>query len=128
MRDPAPKRLLWIASAHKDICDFPEDVRRLMGFALFLAQTGAKHPDAKPLRGFQGAGVLEVLDDFDGSTFRTVYTVRFEDAIYVLHAFQKKSRRGVATPKRDIELIRERYEAAKRDYAQRLVVSAGERK
>lgn len=75
------------------------------GYALYLAQTGGKHPDAKPLKGFTGAGVLEVVEDFDGDTYRTVYTVRLSDAVYVLHAFQKKSKRGAATPRREIDLI-----------------------
>jgi len=125
MNGPAPKRLRWIASAHKDLCEFPAEVQRLMGFALYLAQTGGKHPTAKPLRGFHGAGVLEVVDDFDGDAFRTVYTVRFEDAVYVLHAFQKKSKTGIATPKHDLDLVQERYEAAKRDYALRHASRAG---
>ncbi len=79
-----------------------------MGYALYLAQTGGKHPRARPLRGFAGAGVLEVVDDFDGDTYRCVYTVRFPAAIYVLHAFQKKSSHGHATPRADMELIRAR--------------------
>jgi phage-related protein len=83
-----------------------------MGFALYLAQMGGKHPDAKPLRGFGGAGVLEVVDDFAGDTYRAVYTVRLSTAVYVLHAFQKKSKRGIATPKQDMELIRARLRRA----------------
>ena len=78
-----------------------------MGFALYQAQLGGKHIAAKPLRGFKGAGVVEVVDDHDGDAFRAVYTVRFADAVYVLHAFQKKSKRGAATPKRDMDLIRD---------------------
>lgn len=98
----------------KDLCGFPEDVRQVMGYALYLAQTGVKHGSAKPLRGFGGAGVLEVVEDHDGDTYRTVYTVRFADSVYVLHAFQKKSKRGIATPKHDIDLIRDRLEASSR--------------
>lgn len=90
-----------------------------MGFALYLAQVGEKHPDAKPLKGFPGAGVLEVTDDLDGDTYRTVYTVRFADAVYVLHAFQKKSKRGVRTPTHVMDLIRQRYEWAMRLQATR---------
>jgi phage-related protein len=113
------KDLVWIASSRKDLRAFPDDVRRVMGFALYLAQSGEKHPDAKPLRGFHGAGVLEVVDDFDGDTFRTVYTIRLGDVVYVLHAFQKKSKRGVATPRHEIDLIRERYDMARRLHALR---------
>ncbi len=76
-----------------------------MGYALYLAQCGEKHPDAKPLKGFKGAVILEVVEDFDTDTYRAVYTVKFEGVVYVLHAFQKKSKRGIATPKQDIELI-----------------------
>jgi phage-related protein len=119
MMGATPKEVRWIASSLKELCGFPSEVQRVMGFALFLAQTGDKHPSAKPLRGFHGSGVLEIIDDFDGDAFRTVYTVRFEDVVYVLHAFQKKSKRGIATPKREMDLVQERYEAAMRDYAQR---------
>lgn len=79
-----------------------------MGFALFQAQRGGKHLQAKPLKGFKGGGVLEVVEDFDGDTFRTMYTVRFADAVYVLHAFQKKSKKGIATPKREMDVVRSR--------------------
>jgi phage-related protein len=87
-------------------------VQDVMGYALYLAQTGDKHPDAKPLRGFGGAGVLEIVDDFQSDTYRVVYTVRFADRIYVLHSFQKKSRRGSTTSRHDINLIRDRYRQA----------------
>ncbi len=83
-----------------------------MGFALDLAQRGGKHCDAKPLRGFGGAGVLEIVDDFDGDTYRAIYTVKFRGAVYVLHAFQKKAKRGIATPRHEIELIQVRLRAA----------------
>src|SRR5260370_21267385 len=89
-----------------------------MGVALFEAQIGRKATYAKPLKGYGGAGVLEVVDDFDGDAFRAVYTVRFTEVVYVLHAFQKKSRRGIATPKSEIELIRARLRRATEDYAQ----------
>src|SRR5436305_1425681 len=85
-----------------------------MGYALQVAQEGDKHPDAKPLRGFGGAGVLEVVEDFQGDTYRLVYTVRLGQRVYVLHAFQKKSHRGSKTPKRDIDLIKQRYAEAER--------------
>jgi phage-related protein len=106
----------WIASSIDDLKDFPEDVQQSIGYALYQAQCGAKHPDAKPLKGFQGAGVLEVVEDFDGDTYRAVYTVRFEGVVYVLHVFQKKSKRGIATPKQDIDLIERRLKRAKEHY------------
>jgi phage-related protein len=111
---PEPKELIWVASSLKDLREFPEEVRQVTGFALYLAQTGGKHGAAKPLQGFRGAGVLEVVDDFGGDTYRTVYTVRFEDTVYVLHAFQKKSKRGIATAKQDIDRIGARLELARR--------------
>lgn len=106
------KPVVWVGSSREDLKQFPADVQDVMGFALYLAQTGEKHPEAKPLRGFGGAGVLEIVDDFKGDTYRTVYTVRFPDRLYVLHAFQKKARRGIKTSRRDIDLIRERYRQA----------------
>jgi phage-related protein len=87
-----------------------------MGYALYLAQLGDKHLDAKPLKGFAGAGVLEIVADHDGDAFRAVYTVRFAGAVYALHAFQKKSTRGIATPKREIERIRQRLRQAQAHY------------
>lgn len=86
----------------------------LFGYALFLAQAGRKHAQAKPLRGFGSAGVLEVIEDWNRSTYRAVYAVRFEGAVFVLHVFQKKSTRGAATPTADINLIRERLKVAER--------------
>jgi phage-related protein len=112
---PAPKPVRWIASSKDDVSLFPEDVRRRIGGALWEAQIGRKAPYAKPLRGFVGAGVLEVVDDFDGDTFRAVYTVRFARAVYVLHAFQKKSKHGIATPKSDLDLIARRLKLAQED-------------
>ena len=100
--------LFWVGSARRDLQQFPEAVQDLMGQALLDAQYGGKHPDAKPLHGFGGAGVLEIVDDEDGNTYRTVYTVRLPSGVYVLHAFQKKSRHGVRTDRHDIELARER--------------------
>lgn len=83
-----------------------------MGYALYLAQMGDKHPDTKPLKGFGGAGVLEAIEDFAGDSYRVVYTVKLPDAVYVLHAFQKKAKRGIATPKRDLDTIRLRLRRA----------------
>lgn len=90
----------------------PDEVQQAFGFALFHAQMGSIHPDAKPLKGFGGAGVLEVVEDWRGDTYRAVYTVRFASAVYVLHCFQKKSTHGIQTPKREIDLIRERLKEA----------------
>ena len=100
MRSPL-KSLLWVGSCREDLKSFPEDVRLVMGYALYLAQVGSKHPDAKPLRGFGSAGVLEVVDDFDGDTYRAVYTVKLQGVVFALHAFQKKSRKGKKTPQQD---------------------------
>jgi phage-related protein len=107
-----------VTSALSDLRAFPDEVKRMLGFALDVAQQGGKHPDAKPLKGFGGAGVLEIVSDHDGETYRAVYTVRFADAVYVLHAFQKKSRTGIQTPKQEIELVRRRLRIAEEDYAQ----------
>ncbi len=107
------KPVAWIGSSLEDLKQFPQEVCRVVGYALYLAQNGGKHPDAKPLKGFGGASVLEVVEDYDGDTYRAVYTVKFRDAICVLHAFQKKSKHGIATPKQDIDLIRQRLNQAK---------------
>jgi phage-related protein len=106
------KALHWIGSSLDDLRAFPGVVRQTVGFALFQAQLGGKHVDAKPLKGFGGAGVLEVIDDNDGSTYRAVYTIRFRSAVYVLHAFQKKSKRGIATPQKELEKVERRLKVA----------------
>ncbi len=111
-----PKRVRWVGGSREDVSRFPADVRRRVGLALWEAQMGRKALYAKPLHGFGGAGVLEIVDDFDGDTFRAVYTVRFAKALYVLHAFQKKSRRGGATPRFELDLIAQRLRRAKEDY------------
>lgn len=108
------KPVIWIGSSRKDLGDFPEPVKDRMGYALYLAQLGGKHIDAKPLKGFGGAGVVEIISDFRGDTFRMVHTVRIAGTIYVLHAFQKKSKAGRETPKADIDLIDERLRQAER--------------
>ena len=108
------KPLEWIGSSKKDLLALPEEVVDVFGYALFLAQAGGKHTQAKPLRGFGSAGVLEVVEDWRGNTFRAVYTVRFEARVYVLHVFQKKAKSGRATPKRDMDMIRDRLKAAAR--------------
>lgn len=109
---PSPKPLVWMGSSKQDLRAFPEEVRHVMGYALYLAQVGGKHLDAKPLRGFGGAGVLEVVDDFDGDTYRAVYTVKLRGVVYALHAFQKKSKRGIKTAPHDLELVRRRLRQA----------------
>ena len=118
MNEKQEKPLRWIASALNDLKNFPEDVQDVMGYALDLAQHGQKHPNTKPLRGFSGAGVLEIVDDFDGDTYRAIYTVKFEGIIYLLHFFQKKSKHGIATPKQDIELVKKRLKIAQENYLQ----------
>ena len=105
------KSLRWVASSKKDLMAMPDEVQDVFGYALHLAQMGQKHPDAKPLKGFGGAGVLEVVEDFQGDAYRAVYTVRYADAVYVVHCFQKKSTQGIATPKPDVELIKTRLKA-----------------
>ena len=109
----ATKDIVWVASSLEDLKRFPEPVQKVMGFALFQAQCGGKHLQARPLKGFAGAGVLEIIEDFDGDAFRTVYTVRFADAVYVLHAFQKRSKRGIKTPKREMDVVRSRLRMAR---------------
>jgi len=115
---PAPtfKPLRWVGDSREAMREFPEDVRRHMGGALWEAQRGGKAPSAKPLKGFGGAGVLEIVDDFDGDAYRAVYALRFAGVIYVLHAFQKKSKRGIATPRREMALIETRLNWAKEDW------------
>jgi phage-related protein len=111
-----PKPVRWVGSSKDDLSAFPQDVRRRVGGALWDAQLGRKAPFARPLRGFGGAGVLEVVDDYDGDTYRAVYTVRFAGAVYMLHAFKKKSKRGIATPKAELDLIKQRLKRAREDY------------
>src|ERR1700688_2950373 len=118
MTTVSPKPVRWIGSSRDDVRGFPDEVRLRVGGAFWEAQLGRKAAWAKPLKGFGGAGVLEVLDDFDGNTFRAVYTVRFAGVVYVLHAFQKKSKSGIATPLKDIELIKSRLRDAELHYRQ----------
>ncbi len=108
--------LEWMGPTRRALGAFPEDVKDEIGFALFQAQLGGKHMAAKPLRGFGGAGVLEVVADHDGNTYRAVYTVRFRLAVYVLHAFQKKSKAGIKTPRHAIDLIEQRLKDATEHY------------
>jgi phage-related protein len=110
----ALRSLHWIASAKKDLLAMPDEVQQVFGFALYQAQSGLLHPDAKPLKGFGSAGILEVVESWRGNAYRAVYTVRFANAVYVLHCFQKKSKRGIETPRADMDLIRERLREAER--------------
>jgi phage-related protein len=109
---PSLKPLIWVGSSRDDLREFPDPIQDHMGYALYVAQRGGKHRDSKALSGFGGAGVVEVIRGFRGDTFRAVYTVRFAGAVYVLHAFQKKSKTGRETPRRDIELIQQRLREA----------------
>jgi phage-related protein len=110
------ERLLhWIGSSLKDIQRFPAEVQRMAGFALSAAQYGGKHPSTKPWKG-EGPGVLEVVADFDGNTYRAIYTLRFERAVYVLHVFQKKSPHGIATKRSDVALVHGRLKIAEQHY------------
>ena len=107
-----PKPLFWVGSSRADLRSFPKEVLVRMGYALYVAQEGGKHRDAKPLKGFGAADVLEVVTDHRGDTFRGIYTVRFRNAVYVLHAFQKKAKKAAATPKSEVNLIKRRLQNA----------------
>lgn len=107
------KPLYWIGSSKRDLQALPEQVVDVFGYALFLAQTGEKHTQAKPLRGFGSAGVLEVCEDFAGNAYRAVYITEIANCVFVLHVFQKKSKTGIATPKPDMQLIEKRMRTAK---------------
>lgn len=107
------KPLEWVGSSYKDLLALPDDVKRLFGFALSLAQAGEKHDQAKALKGFGGSGVIEVVEDDVAGTYRAVYTVKFAEAVFVLHCFQKKSKRGISTPKQDMDIIEARLKIAR---------------
>jgi phage-related protein len=109
---PTDTPLEFVGSSKDDLSEFPVPVKVCIGFALRAAQKGKKHPDAKPLKGFHGAGVVEIVSDFDGDTFRAVYTIKLKGMVYVLHAFQKKSKSGIQTPKTEIDLIKSRLKDA----------------
>lgn len=113
------KSVVWIGSSLKDLSRFPGSVKVFFGYGIFLAQIGDKHVSAKPLQGFGGASVQEIVEDFAGNTYRAVYTVKFGDFVYVLHAFQKKSKKGNETPQADIELIKKRLKDAEADFRRR---------
>lgn len=111
--------LIWLGSTRNDLRAFPRSVRREIGQALYTAQQGETDPAAKPLKGFGGAAVIEIVSDYRGDSWRAVYTVRYLEAIYILHAFQKKSKHGIATPKRDLDLIQCRLAEADRLHRER---------
>jgi phage-related protein len=117
-RVPGEKPLFWVGSAKADLLDFPEAAKDEIGVALSVAQFGGKHSKAKPWKG-EGSGVLEIVEDHRGDTYRAVYTVRFSRAVYVLHAFQKKSPRGIKTAQADVELVSRRLKSASEDYEAR---------
>jgi phage-related protein len=110
-KSPGPKPVVWMGDSRETLRGFPQAVREKIGFALYEAQMGEKHVDAKPLRIF-GPGILEIVSDHRGDTFRAVYTVRLAGRVYVLHTFQKKSKTGIATPKADMELVKRRLKRA----------------
>ena len=116
MNEKPIKPLNWVGSSYRDYKRFPEPVQEEMGFALYRAQIGDRHPMAKALKGFGGAGVLELVERHDGDAYRTVYTVKFAEEVYVLHAFQKKSKKGIATPKSETDLVKRRLKEAEEDY------------
>lgn len=112
--DDSERPLVWLGSSQKDLRAFPREVKREMGIALYAAQQGETDPAAKPMKGFAGASVLEIVSRDAGGTWRAVYTIRFAEAVYVLHAFQKKSKRGIETPKQEMDLIRQRLAEVER--------------
>jgi len=112
--EPSLKPVVWVGSSRKDLGEFPDVVQDHMCYALYVAQQGGKHRDTKPSSGFGGVGVVEIINDYRGDTFRAVYTLRYQGAVYVLHAFQKKSKAGRETPRRDMELIKQRLREAER--------------
>jgi phage-related protein len=117
--DDAPIRPVeWLGSARDDIRAMPAAVQDFFGYALYLAQTGDKHASTKPLRGYPGAGVLEVVRRHDASAYRAIYTVRFEEAVYVLHIFQKKSKSGIGTPEAEMRVVDARWKEAQRRHAE----------
>lgn len=118
-RPRATTPLRWIGSSRKDYMTFPQSVQETFGFELYLAQTGQHPPSAKPLKGL-GSGVVELIEAFDGDAYRAIYTVRFASAVYVIHAFKKKSKTGIKTPQSDIDLIKARLKDAEADHKDRL--------
>lgn len=122
------KVLHWLGPTQDDLRAFPEEVRKEIGFALYLAQTGDRAPNTLTMSGFGNAGMVEVRAPYDGDTYRAVYTVQFGEALYVLHAFKKKAKSGNATPRRDLELIRHRLSFAESHYNENYVTKRKERR
>ncbi len=116
---PNLKPLEWLGNTRRTVLGFPKPVRQIVGQALYAAQVGDKHQDTRPLKGFGGASVVEIVSNYDGNTFRAVYTVRFHGVVYTLHAFQKKSKSGIKTPKKELDLIKHRLREAEIDYRER---------
>jgi phage-related protein len=117
-RASGEKPLFWVGPSKEDLLEFPEEVKDEIGIALSVAQFGGKHPNSKPWRG-EGPGVFEIVEDHRGDTYRALYTVKFKHALYVLHAFQKKSPKGIKTAQTDVELISKRLKSAAEDYEAR---------
>ena len=113
------KPVIWLGTSRRDLKAFPQKVRGDIGHALYAAQMGETDPAAKPLKGFGGANVMEIVDRHDTNTYRAVYTTQFAEVLYVLHAFQKISKRGIATPKKEMDLIQQRLAVANHDYRER---------
>ena len=113
---PEVKPLEWVGNSLRIVRGFPKEVKQTVGQALFAAQVGDKHDDAKPMKGFKGAGVVEIVEDHDGDTYRAVYTVKFKGVVYALHAFQKKSKKGIKTPKPELDIIKQRLKGAQSHY------------
>jgi phage-related protein len=106
------KDVEWVGSSKEDLMDLPQQVRVEIGHSLYLVQIGRKPDNAKPMQGFGGASVLEIFEDFDTNTYRLIYTVKFGEAVYVLHSFQKKSTKGIKTSQRDLDIIAQRLRIA----------------
>lgn len=115
------KPIVWVSSSREDLKAFPTEVCSQIAYALAVAQDRGQHPDVRPLIGFAGEGLLRVAEDFDGATYCAVYTVRFEEAIYVLHAFQETSTSGVSTSQSEVTVIRQRLKRAEELHLQRIV-------
>ncbi len=108
------KKVVWMGNSLKSLQGFPIDVKQIFGVAIYYAQLGGKHPQTKPMKGYKGSGVVEIVEDHDRNTYRCVYTVRYGDKIYILHAFQKKSKKGIATPQADLDIVNSRLKDAER--------------
>ena len=118
LREMPLRPLGWLGTTKSDLLSFPEEVVREIGHALYVAQQGGKHPSVKPLKGFGGAGVLESVEDYDGDSYRAVYTVRYAEVVYVLHVFQKKSKTGIATPAKEMTKVNARLKLAEEERKQ----------